>query len=66
MAPASTMAQLRTAIAQVQTQAPVLQRYATLQAQAPERPQDFAKLVQREQQRWTALLGNTIQTASAR
>lgn len=64
--PASTMAQLRTAIAQVQTQTSVLQRYATLQAQAPERPQDFAQLVQREQQRWTALLGNTVQTASVR
>lgn len=70
MAPAGTppalVAQLQAAITEVQAQPAVLQRYATLQAQAPERPQDFAQLVQREQQRWTALLGNTIQTASAR
>lgn len=70
MAPAGTppalVAQLQAAITEVQAQPAVLQRYATLQAQAPERPQDFAQLVQREQQRWTALLGNTIKTASAR
>ena len=70
MAPAGTppalVAQLQAAITEVQAQPAVLQRYATLQAQAPERPQDFAQLVQREQQRWTALLGNTTKTASAR
>lgn len=69
MAPAGTsaalVAQLQAAIAEVQTQPAVLQRYATLQAQAPERPQDFAQLVQREQQRWSALLGDAIRTARA-
>lgn len=62
--PAALVAQLQAAIAEVQAQPAVLQRYATLQAQAPERPQDFAQLVQREQQRWTALLG-AVKTASA-
>ncbi|MEG2048049.1 MAG: tripartite tricarboxylate transporter substrate binding protein [Comamonas sp.] len=69
MAPAGTPAELvallQAAITEVQAQPAVLQRYATLQAQAPERPQDFAQLVQREQQRWSALLGNTVKTASA-
>lgn len=63
--PAALVAQLQAAIAEVQAQPAVLQRYATLQAQAPERPQDFAQLVQREQQRWTALLGAAVKTASA-
>ncbi|MEG3002666.1 MAG: tripartite tricarboxylate transporter substrate binding protein [Comamonas sp.] len=63
--PAELVAQLQAAITEVQAQPAVLQRYATLQAQAPERPQDFAQLVQREQQRWSALLGNTVKTASA-
>lgn len=63
--PAALVAQLQVAIAEVQAQPAVLQRYATLQAQAPERPQDFAQLVQREQQRWTALLGAAVKTASA-
>lgn len=63
--PAALVAQLQAAIAEVQTQPAVLQRYATLQAQAPERPLDFAQLVQREQQRWSALLGDAIKTASA-
>ena len=63
--PAALIAQLQTAIAEVQAQPAVLQRYATLQAQAPERPQDFAQLVQREQQRWSALLGAAVKTASA-
>ena len=63
--PAALVAQLQAAIAEVQAQPAVLQRYATLQAQAPERPQDFAQLVQREQQRWSALLGAAVKTASA-
>lgn len=63
--PAALVAQLQAAIAEVQAQPAVLQRYATLQALAPERPQDFAQLVQREQQRWTALLGAAVKTASA-
>ncbi len=63
--PAALVAQLQAAIAEVQAQPAVLQRYATLQAQAPERPQDFAQLVQREQQRWSALLGAGVKTASA-
>uniref|UniRef100_UPI0028AB1E13 tripartite tricarboxylate transporter substrate binding protein n=1 Tax=Comamonas terrigena TaxID=32013 RepID=UPI0028AB1E13 len=62
--PAALVSQLQAAIAEVQAQPAVLQRYATLQAQAPERPHDFAQLVQREQQRWTALLG-AVKTASA-
>ncbi len=70
MAPAGTppamVAQLQAAVAEVQAQPAVLQRYATLQAQgAPTRP-DFAQLVQREQRRSDSLLGNTIKTASAR
>ncbi|MBP7353214.1 MAG: tripartite tricarboxylate transporter substrate binding protein [Comamonas sp.] len=63
--PAALVAQLQAAIAEVQAQPAVLQRYATLQAQAPERPQDFAQLVQREQQRWSALLGDAVKTARA-
>ena len=63
--PAALVAQLQAAIAEVQAQPAVLQRYATLQAQVPERPQDFAQLVQREQQRWSALLGAAVKTASA-
>ncbi|WP_291586586.1 tripartite tricarboxylate transporter substrate binding protein [Comamonas sp. UBA7528] len=63
--PAALVAQLQAAIAEVQAQPAVLQRYATLQAQAPERPQDFAQLVQREQQRWSALLGGAVKTARA-
>lgn len=63
--PAALVAQLQAAIAEVQAQPAVLQRYATLQAQAPERPQDFAQLVQREQQRWSALLGGAFKTARA-
>ncbi|BBL26537.1 MULTISPECIES: tripartite tricarboxylate transporter substrate binding protein [Comamonas] len=63
--PAALVTQLQAAIAEVQAQPAVLQRYATLQAQVPERPQDFAQLVQREQQRWSALLGAAVKTASA-
>lgn len=70
MAPAGTpeaiVAQLQAAIVQVQAQPAVLQRYAALQAQAPERPQDFAQLVQHEQQRWALVLGRIEQTAKAR
>jgi tripartite-type tricarboxylate transporter receptor subunit TctC len=63
--PADVLAQLQTAITEVQAQPAVLQRYATLQAQAPERPRDFAQLVQREQQRWTAVLESSTKTANA-